>query len=286
MKPARSVQRPDNRHRRVWLLLLASLSVLAGCSALSLAYMNAPALGVLRIDSALDLPQVQRDQLADAAAEVHAWHRQQPRRELAALLREARRRLAGPIEQSDGEWIVGAAQNHVREVGVRLAIAFGTRMTRFSPAEIARIERRLAERGAEFADEIGAGDPARERALRIERIEEAIDDWLGSVSEHQQALVRSSRAVAGFDASLWLQERARRERRLLDALAVVDGGASLKLWFNDWRKGRAAPAAEAMDAQRAEAIAMWVAVLNAADAEQRAHLVGRLSDWIEVFEDD
>ena len=88
MKPARSVQRPDNRHRRVWLLLLASLSVLAGCSALSLAYMNAPALGVLRIDSALDLPQVQRDQLADAAADYYSvtnqWARVRAEREAAA----------------------------------------------------------------------------------------------------------------------------------------------------------------------------------------------------------
>ena len=286
MNPARSARCLAICRRSAWLLLLVSLGLLAGCSALSLAYMNAPTLGVLRIDAALDLPQVQRDQLADAAAEVHAWHRQQPRRELAALLREARHRLAGPIEQSDGEWIVAAAQNHVREVGERLAIAFGSRMTRFSPAEIARIERRLDERRAEFADEIGAGDPARERDLRIERIEEAIDDWLGSVSERQRALVRASRAVAGFDATLWLQERARRERWLLDALAAADGGESLKLWFNDWRKGRTAPAAAAMDVQQAEAIAMWVAVVNGADAEQRAHLIERLSEWIEVFGDD
>ncbi|MCB1914982.1 MAG: hypothetical protein KDG52_04580 [Rhodocyclaceae bacterium] len=277
--------RPGLRPWPMWTLALL-LATLAGCSALSLAYMNAPTLAMLRIDAALDLPELQQEQLADAATAVHAWHRRQPRRELAAMLREARRRLAGPIDQADGEWILTAAQEHVRQVGERLAIEFGDRMTRFSPGELARISRRLDERRREFADEIGAGEPVLEREHRIERIEEAIDDWLGSVSPRQRALVLASPAVTGFDAGLWLDERARRERRLLDALAAADGGASLTLWFNDWRQGRPIDAAARMDAQRAEAIAMWVAVLNAADAGQREHLLDRLSDWIAVFDDE
>ncbi|MCB1907238.1 MAG: hypothetical protein KDH15_07700 [Rhodocyclaceae bacterium] len=267
-------------------LLVSLLCLLAGCSAASLVYMNAPTLGVLRIDAALGLPSLQRDQLADAATAVHAWHRQQPRRELAALLREARRRLAGPIDQADGEWFVGAAEEHVREVGERLAIEFGSRVTPFSPADLGRMAKRLVQRREEFAEEIGVGDPERERASRIERIEDAIDDWLGSVNRQQHALVLASRAVTDFDSALWLDERARREQWLLDALAMTDGGESLKRWFSDWRRGRGEAAAATLDEQRGEAIAMWVAVLNAADAGQRERLLGRLSDWIEVFEDD
>lgn len=280
------MQKPLRRIRPAPLLLLLCLLALGGCSALSFVYMNAATFGVLWIDRALDLPSAHRALLADAAAEVHAWHRGAPARELAGVLREAGRRLSGPASEHDGEWIVASAQEQVRKVGERLAIVYGPRIPPFSASEVQRMEHRLQERREEFAEEIGIGDPERERALRIERIEEAIDDWLGSVSDAQRALVAESRAVQGFQPALWLEERARRERNLVRALTAGDGGVALRAWFNDWLSGRPPEAAEALDAQRAEAIAMWVAVFNSATPDQRQHLQDRLADWAEVFEGD
>ena len=274
---------PGLRQGRI--LLLALVLALTGCSALSFVYMNAATLGVLWIDRALDLPSAHRALLGDAAEAVHSWHKGQPARDLARFLREARQRLAKPIDQSDGEWIVANAQEQVRLVGERLAIVFGPCMPPLSAEEVARIERRLAERREEFAEEIGVGDPDRERRLRVERIEEAIDEWLGSVTPVQREIVLASPAVLRFDPSLWLAERARREANLVQALTRRDGGEALQAWFNDWLSGRPPEAAAELDAQRADAIAMWVAVFNTATAEQRAHLLDRLDNWAGVFED-
>ena len=240
---------------------------------------------MLWIDRALDLPSAHKALLGDAAEQVHRWHKGEPAAELAVFLREARRRLQGPVDQADGEWIVTNAQEQVRRIGDRLAMTFGPRMPPFSEQQLARVSRRLAERREDFAEEIGLGDPERERALRIERIEEAVDDWLGSVTDDQRRLVAASAAVARFEPSLWLAERARREANLVQALDARDGGVALRAWFNDWLTGRPPEAAAALDAQRADAIAMWVAVFNSATPSQRAHLLDRLDGWAEVFED-
>jgi len=268
-----------------WLAVLALLSV-GACSALSIAYSHASTLAVLWINRALDLPPAQRAELSRAADEVLQWHRDGPRRELAATLREARRRLAGPVTEADGEWIVASLQDHVRRVGERLAQAFGRRMSPFGKEDIERMEWRLRSRREDFAEEIGVGDIERERSFRVERIEEAIDDWLGPPTEEQRELVRTSAAVRDFEPRLWLAERARRERALIEALRAEDRGAALQRWFADWRSGRPPEVAARLDAQQADAIGMWVAVVNAATSDQREHLLARLDEWIAVFEQD
>ncbi len=201
--------------RSGWIPLLLAALLLGGCSALSFVYMNAATLGVLWIDRALDLPAAHKALLGDAAEAVHQWHKGAPAEELAGFLRAARERLSGPVAQADGEWIVAGAQEQVRRVGDRLAREYGPRMPPFSDDELSRVARRLTERREAFAEELGLGDPARERVLRIERIEEAIDDWLGSVTAEQRELVVGSAAVLRFDPGLWLAERARREAELL-----------------------------------------------------------------------
>lgn len=270
---------------RRWSALLCSLAVLllAGCSALSLAYRNAPALGTLWIDRALDLPAAHRALLGEAAVEVYHWHRGVPARELAAILREAARRLAGPVGDGDVEWLTAALQDHVRQVGERLALELGPRLLPFTGPELGRIERRMRERREEYAEEIAAGRPERQRELRIERIEEALEDWLGSVTPAQHELIAGSESVSRYDARLWIEEQARRERELLAALAADDRGASLQAWFHDWRSGRPAAVADALQRQRSASIAMWVALLNLASDEQRRHLRTRLEAWAKVF---
>ncbi len=268
-----------------WLAVLVLLSV-GACSALSIAYSHASTLAVLWINRAIDLPPAQRAELSRAADEVLEWHRDGPRHELAAMLREAKRRLAGQVSEADGEWVVASVQDHVRQIGERLALAFGSRMTPFAEDEIERMEGRLRSRREDFADEIGVGDAERERRFRVERIEEAIEDWLGPATAQQMELVRASPAVRDFEPRLWLAERARRERKLIEALRMADHGAALQHWFADWRSGRAPEVAARLDAQQADAIRMWVAVVNAATSDQRAHLLARLDEWIAVFEQD
>lgn len=269
---------------RALLLCLAAAMLLAGCSALSLAYLNAPRLGTLWINRALDLPEAQREVLAEAAEEVYRWHLGAPRQELAGLLREAQRRLAGQVSASDGAWLVDRLQAHVVRLGEQLVARLAMRMPPFSPKDIARIEKRLELRRADYAEELTEGDREAQIRRRAETLEEFAQDWLGDLSEAQRALIAASPAVRGFDPQLWIAERARRERALVVALQAADGGASLRAWFVDWRAGRSPEVAALIAQQQRASIDLWVTLANQASETQRRHLRQRLGDWAEVFE--
>lgn len=276
---------PQRHEGRLRLLIFTIVLGLAGCSALSLAYRHAPTLAVLWIDRALDLPAAHRALLADAAEEVYRWHLGEPREELAAILREAQRRVAGPVAPADGEWLVERLQDHVRRVGERLAGTLGPRLPPLSAAELARIGRRLAERRAEDAQEMAIDNPAVAIVRRSERVEAAVSDWLGSVDERERELIAAAPAVSEFDARLWLGERTRREQALVAALAADDDGVALAAWFRDWRVGRAPDVDRALKRQREATIAMWVRLVNQASDTQRQHLRERLGNWAAALED-
>ena len=273
------------RFQRSTLLLALCCLLFAGCSALSLVYRNAGPLGSLWINRALDLPDAHREVVAEAAREVHRWHRAGPRLELAALLREAQRRLATEVSVEDGRWLVDQVQAHLSALGVELARRAGPRFPPLTAADRARIERRLASRRADYGDKIAIDNPLRQRARRIDRFEEAAAEWFGWVSTRQQVLIANSPAVTDFDARQWIGERERREQTLLSALAADDAGAALQAWFVDWRSGRPEAVARSLKRQREASIALWVAMANAASPEQRQYLLDRLGTWAEVFED-
>lgn len=265
-------------------LALAALLLIAGCSAPSLVYRNAPGLFTLWASRALDLPQAHREALRAAAEEVHGWHRGAPRRALVALLREAAARLASPVSLADGEWLASALEAHAVEVGERLAVALSRRLPPVSPEERERIARRMAERRADHAEELARGEPRLARARRIERIEERAEHWLGWLEAGQRELIAGAAATLAFDPGLWLDERERRERELLEALVADDRGERLRSWFVNWRDGRPPAAAGQMTRQRAQTIAMWVALANSASDGQRAQLRERLGGWVGALE--
>ena len=269
-----------------WLALLLAGLVLAACSSVSMGYRGAPTLAGWWIDRQLDLPAAHREALDRALDETHRWHAGAPRQALAAILRDAAQRLERPVNEADLREVIAALEAHADEVSTHFANALLPRLPALDAQELARIDARLAERQRDYAEKRLGKDEKAQQQRRRERTEEAAEDWFGTVSAVQRALVARSIESGAFDDRVWVAERARRQQALVDALRgglnKVGGtqqAGALQRWFSDWRRDRSAAVSAAIAAQRQASIVLWLDMIDAATPAQRQHLRERLLGW-------
>ena len=266
-------------------LIVLMLATLAGCSSVSMGYRNAPMLASWWIDSHLDLPSEQHAAVERALDEVHVWHAGAPRETLVALLRDVEQRLAGPVNADDLSGFAVALEAHADQVSTRFAQVLLPRLSPLDANELERVAKRVDERNLEYAEKHLEGTLAERQQRRRERIEDAADDWFGSVSAVQREVIARTIDRGGFDDHLWIAERERRLRNLLAALGGASQGSAiepserLERWFSDWRRDRSPEVVAAFARQRAASIRLMVALIDAATPAQREHLRNRLRDW-------
>lgn len=205
---------------RIIGLLLAILApvLLQGCSAVKLAYNNAPELAYWWIDSYADLGEAQSLKVREELARLQQWHRAtelpkiadllQKTRQLApadttpeqvcALFAEARKRIDALLAQAEAPTV---------EVAMGLA-----------PAQLLHVEARFAKTDAEWRDEWLAGSQAERHARRLKSSIERSEQFYGALEERQVAVLRASIQQSGFDPQLSYAERLRRHRDLLQTL--------------------------------------------------------------------
>ena len=82
------------------------------------------------------------------------------------------------------------------------------RLPALDAQELARIDARLAERQRDYAEKRLGKDEKAQQQRRRERTEEAAEDWFGTVSAVQRALVARSIESGAFDDRVWVAERA------------------------------------------------------------------------------
>ena len=267
------------------VLLVAGVAVLTGCSSVSLGYRNAPTLASWWIDSHLDLPSEHHAAVERALVEVHVWHAGAPREALVALLRDAAQRVAGPVEAADVSRLTQALEAHADAVSTRFAQALLPQLPPLATGELERIATRVGERQREYAEAHLEGSLAERQQRRRERIEDAVDDWFGSVTAVQREVIAHTVDRGDFDDRLWIAERERRLNNLLAALAedprenAIAQRERLARWFSDWRRDRSPAVVAAFARQRAASIRLIVALIDAATPAQREHLQNRLHDW-------
>ena len=268
--------------------------LLSACSMVSLGYRHAPTLLAWRAAEYFELDAEQRMQFRSRLETVHAWHRREQLAPLLATLEETRERLSGPVSRDDGEWLVSALLGHYRAVVARIVAESADLLATLRPEQIAGLERRLAEKAAEYEQIWIDAPPDEVRRARFERIRGHAEDWLGRLEPWQDAWLRARLDAIPVDYRRWREDRSRREAAFVALLAEVslDGtgpgansahGAALRGWALDWDEGRSAEQRMAADRLRHEYIGLGVALINGATPAQRDRIRARLAAYVSAL---
>ena len=278
------------------LAVLAVVGVLAACSAVQLAYRQAPRLTLWWVNNQVSLDEAQSAWLAADLDALAAWHRQTG---LPGALSTLRRWQA----MAPQDWTTRQICQEVADVrseGERVARQALPTLARLSlqltPAQLQRLSDQHADRVAEFREEYLYNTPEDRIKRRLTRSTDRLESFYGELTPSQRAALRQDLARSPYNPAVALAERERRHRDLLATVrsaqeiagkrASGDNAATppaVEALWQDWLQRSLYPPTAAAAAHNAamlqfscEQLAVWH---NRTNTEQRQALVSSLEDY-------
>jgi hypothetical protein len=264
-------------------LAFAAAWLLAGCTALRLAYDNADTYLLFRANSYLDLDAKGSDELDERIDEFFAWHRRTALPQYARLSEEAAKRVTRGLSREDLVWgydsLVAQARQSLRFAAERVAPL----LDRLTPQQVAYMEKRFAEDNRKFAREYLRGSEAEKRKRRTKRLEERLEDWVGNLSSVQAEKVKQFSERMPLYDELRAKDRQRMQAEFVDMIRKREAQKRLPDWIANWDHGRDPAHLAASERFRQEYLALLLELDKTLVPEQRNRAAATLRRYAEDF---
>ena len=252
------------------------LSLLAGCSAVRLAYDNADLYLRWKIGSYIDVHDADSEELDERIEAFLDWHRTQALPKYARLADDAARRIARGLARQDLVWAYDAFLAQARESLYAGTERLAPLLDRLTPEQLRYMERGIAEDNRRFARENLRGSERERRARRAARIVEQVEDWVGKLSKAQV-----DRIEHFSDRAPLVAEMRQRDRRRLqaDVMAILDARQArerLAERISQWQVGRDPAFTAANEVVQKEFFALALDLERTLTPDQRARATGQL----------
>jgi hypothetical protein len=265
------------------LALLAALALLAGCSAIRVAYDNADAYARWRASDFFELAGEDAGMLEERIDAFHAWHRARALPQYARLADEAARRLADGLSQEDLLWgydsVLAQARESLRAAGQELAPL----LDKVGPEQAANLERGFDKDNRKLARENLRGSESERRHRRYKRNVERLEDWVGTLTQAQRERVKQYSDRAPLNEEMRERDRKRIQADILRIVRAREARKRLPERAARWDEGRDPAYVEANERWRKEYFAMLLDIDRSLSAEQRARTIERLRGFAEDF---
>lgn len=261
---------------------LAAGALLAGCSAMRLAYDNADHYLRWRADSYLDLSGEDSRELHRRIDAFMGWHRAQALPRYAALSSEAAQRLDDGLSREDLVWGYDALMTQARESLRAAATQIAPLLDRLSAEQIGHLERRLAEDDRKFAREL-RGSEAERRKRRAKRMQAQLEEWVGGLTQAQVERVRLYAERAPLTDAFRARDRERLQAELLGVVRRHEARKRLPDLAANWQQGREAGYVALNEAWRREFYALLLDLDRTLTPAQRARAVANFRRYAQDF---
>lgn len=282
------------------LLATALLALLVACSAMRLAYNQAPTLVYWWIDEYADLNDLQSAQVRRDIDQFLGWHRRNELPGYAVLLQQWQ--AMAPHDMSTAQACtqfetVRAAVQRAGEKGVEPLTRLALSLT---PEQQTHLQRHQEKGNKTFEKDFVRGSPEQRLNKRLDQAVSRSETLYGDLSRAQRELLRAGLQQSPFDAQASLQERVRRQADLRQTVQALQNNPAVLV--NTAAEGTApppaalaagrqllgrvmqspVPAAQAYSQAMVEnSCAQFAALHNSTSAEQRRHAVRVLKDYEE-----
>jgi Family of unknown function (DUF6279) len=214
-------------HRRWrWIIGVALIALLAGCSMVRVGYSQAPTLTYWWIDGYVDLEGEQSTRLRESLDQFFDWHRRTELPAYAALLARGQREVMEPglSPQSFCAWR-DELQRRVDAAAEQATPALARLAASLTPEQLKHLERKLAKDGESMRADFAQPDRAERMQASFKRTLERYENFYGKLDEAQRTRLAQLLGASPFDPERWLAERERRNRDLMSTLSGVTASA-------------------------------------------------------------
>ena len=201
--------------------VLTGMSALAGCSAVRLAYHQAPELAYWVLDDYADFNGAQSLQLKADLVQLQAWHRQTQLPAYAQTLQQLQQQLPGDLTAPQVCSVVSEARARLKTALDQAEPAASALATTLQPAQLAVMARKFDKSNAQWRSDYLDAAPQKVRAKRLEQATDRAEMLYGRLHDAQLEMLKRAVAASGFDAALTYAERVRRQQDTLQTLRAL-----------------------------------------------------------------
>jgi hypothetical protein len=203
------------------IALLAFAVVLAGCSALRLTYSNGETLSYWWLDNYVNFDQTQRKQILTQLDNLFFWHQRTQLPDYAQLMGAGQRRLQDPVTADTVRVDYDDLKKRLVVVVDQALPAFADLALSLSPAQIDRIESKLADSADQYRKDYLVGDVEERQRFRYKKIIKQAEYWFGDFSDAQQTRIRGLSDARPLDNERVMADRSQRHRELIALLRKI-----------------------------------------------------------------
>jgi Family of unknown function (DUF6279) len=256
----------------------------SGCSTVRFAYENADTYLRWKAGTYVDLQGEEADEVDDRIEEFHTWHRKHALPKYSQLAQEASRRFADGLSRADLDWGYDAVRGQARESLRKAAELAAPMLDRMTPAQVAQIERRLADENRQFHRDNLRGSERERRRKRARVVADRLEDWVGKLSQAQVERVREYAERMPLIDELRDRERRRLQREVLGIIRARQAQARLPEQIAGWDRGREPAFVAVLDSWRDQYFALLIDIDRSLSPEQRGRALTHLRRYAEDFD--
>lgn len=264
--------------------------LLAGCSAVKLAYNNLPDITYWWIDGYADLGEVQSVQLRNELARLQAWHRANELSPIAELLQQIQRDARNDTSAEAVCRFYDQLRARLEPLRLQAEPAAVTLALSLTQAQLRHIERRFEKGNAQWRREWLEIDPAQRLEKQLKAALDRAEQFYGTLDERQRAVLQAGLAGSRFDPQRSYRERLRRQQDLLQVLRTLGGsggarpsatqaGAALQGVLQRFLQSPDPDYRSYAQATTLQACRTWARLHNGTSAEQRERAIARVAAY-------
>jgi Family of unknown function (DUF6279) len=206
---------------RRWLLIMLVLTLLPACSAIKIAYNQAPDLTYWWLDSYLDFNGQQTPKVRDEINKLFAWHRANQLPKVAAMLQKTQAQLHGPVSPEQTCAVFDEVRGLYEAIIDKGLPAVTELATSLDTEQLQHLERKYQKNNDEYVRDYITGKPDERDAKRLRQAVQRSEMIYGKLDDAQIAAIQRAIQKSSFNAVLGLKERQRRQKDAIDTLAKL-----------------------------------------------------------------
>lgn len=270
-------------------IVLAFAILLAACSSLRLAYNNGDTLLYWWLDAYVDFDSEQKAEVKQDIGEFFRWHRKTQLQDYVQFLQKAQHQLRGNPTPADLMADYVDIRDRTEALLLRSAPDIAELALSLKPDQLESMEKKFAKNNAKFRKENMKGDAQDQNKFRYKKSMEQFELWFGGFSDEQEAIIRKASDARPLDNALWLDERMRRQLKIINLARKIMTEQPSKQIATQWveesirsgfdRFGQS-ERKNFFDNYTQSTVTLVHTVVRISTPDQKAHAQKRMDGWI------
>ena len=201
--------------------LILLTAALQACSAVKLAYNNAPDLSYWYLDGYVDFNGAQSLQVKQGLAELHNWHRKTQLPIYIDALRQIKQKIPADLDAAQACDVFADARRKLIAVSVHAEPAVTTLAATLGTDQLTTMERKFEKGNSKYREDYMDASLDASRKKRYKEAVSRAEMLYGRLDPKQLERISSAIDQSSFNAKASYQERLRRQEDMLQTMRAV-----------------------------------------------------------------